>query len=132
MDRNICEVGEIVDCWTSLFEVLDGKIVIVPTLAIDPVIGGDHRVRVQGGDHVVYHVFLRQSQLGCMHSVHVHAQCGIVQVLRDVDFTYTRQTADLGCQILCHSVDLMQIGTAHLHIDRRGHAHIKHRIHHRS
>ena len=69
----------------TMFEVLDGEVVVVSTLAIHPVIGGDHIVRIERGDDIIDYVFLRQPQLTCVHAVYVKPQRWVVHILRDED-----------------------------------------------
>ena len=67
-----------------------------------------------------------------MHPVYIQAQRRIIHVLRNVDLTDARQPPDLAGQVLRDPVALLQLRTAHLHIDGRRHPHVQDRVYHRA
>ena len=59
--RNLSQVEQVVNGRIPMFEELHSEVVIVPALAIDPIIRSDHVVGIERGDHVVHNIFLCQA-----------------------------------------------------------------------
>ncbi len=132
VQRNIAQIQHIVYGRQPMFVVLDGKVVIVPAFVVDPVIGRDHVIGVQRGDHIIHDVFLRKTQFARVYPVDIQPDAGIVHILRDVDFAHVAQRPDAGSQVLRKSEVPLQVRAADLHVDRRGHARVDDRVHHRT
>src|SRR5207249_4556226 len=90
--------------------------------------GRDHLVGRYGGDQIAYHLLLAQAELAGAGSVDVDMQRRIVQILRDEDIVHPGYPADPGGQLRGRGVRKLQVRTAHLHVDGRGHTEIQHRI----
>ena len=58
--RNLSQVGHIMNGGITMFEILDSEVIVVSAFAIDLVIGRDHVIGIERGDNVIDHVFLRQ------------------------------------------------------------------------
>ena len=66
-----------------LVGVLHGEKVVVAAVRIDPVAGGDHAVRSERRNHVVYDVCRRQAKTGSHLTPYVELNTWIVEVLRN-------------------------------------------------
>src|SRR5215472_1419243 len=67
-----------------------------------------------------------------MDAVHIETQRWIVQILRNIDFSYSLQTSNLAGQILRNCIILMHVRAADLHVNWRRHTHVQDGIHHGS
>src|ERR1035438_8470344 len=112
----------------SVLVILDRQIVVVARLMIYPVIGRDHVIRIQGGDHVVYDGFGGEAQLAGVYAIDGQAHGGVVHILWNVDLAHAFELADAGGQILGDAENLGQVRTAHLDIDGSRHAHVENGI----
>ena len=113
--RNSLQVGEALNI---LLRILHGQHVIIPGLRVDPVTRGDHSIGSQCGNDIVYHLFLAQPEFTCPQAVNVKMERGVINVLRDIDFTHARRLANFTRQPSGHSIAGFQIRPAHLNINR--------------
>src|SRR5215467_12412128 len=97
---------------------------------VDPVVRGDHRIRIQSGDDVVDNLFLRESQLGRMHTIDLQPDRRIIQVLRNVDLADSWKLPDAGGKILRHVERLFQISCADLKVYWSRSTHIEDGVYH--
>ncbi len=127
---DLLQVGQVVNRRRTVLVVLDRQKVVVARLVIHPVVGRNHSVGVQSGDHVVDDLALIESKLGRMDAVDVQTQRRTVHILGNVDVADARQPPDAARKILRHAIGLFQIATGDLQIDGRRHAHIQDGVHH--
>ena len=80
---------------TSCFRILHCQQIVIATFGIDPVAGGNHPVRGQGGDDVIDHFFLAESDQTGPLAVDIDAQRWIVNILRNQNVAYP-----FSCRIL--------------------------------
>ena len=114
---NLSQVGHVVNRSVAMLEVLHREVIIVSALAVDPIVGGDHVVRIERGNDIVDYIFLRESQLAGVHAVYIEPQSGIVHVLRNVDLADAFHFTNAIGQRLCDAVDLVQIRAANLYVN---------------
>src|SRR5580700_181042 len=129
---NLSQVGHVVNGGVTVLEVLHREVIVVPALAIDPIVGGDHVVRIERGNDVVDYILLRKSQLTGVHSVYIEPQSRIVHILRNVDLADTMHFANAIGQSLRDAIDLGQVRAAHLHIDGSWRTRIQNGVVHRA
>ena len=71
------------------FKILYGQKIIIAGFPIYPVIRGNHGVRIEGGDNVIYHNLLSQSQLPGMHPINVQPNSWIIHILWNIGFAHS-------------------------------------------
>ncbi len=116
----------------AMLEKLDGEVIVVSALAIDPIVGRDHVIGIERGDDIIDHIFLRKAQLAGMHAIDVEPQGWVIHVLRNIDLANAMDLPKASRQVLRHAVNLMQVWAADLHVDRSRHAHVEDGIDHRA
>ena len=57
-DRNICEIGKVVNRCAAILEILNREEIVVAALPVDPIVGSNHRIRIERGDNVIDHLLL--------------------------------------------------------------------------
>ena len=67
-----------------------------------------------------------------MHAIYIQTKRRVVHVLWDVDLANPTHLPNLCGQVLCDAINLVQIGTAHLNVDRSRHARVQNGVDHRA
>src|SRR6266481_578360 len=124
--RDLLEVDHALDL---ILGILHGQHVGIPVFRIDPIVGCDHAVGSESGDHVVYDFFLRKAEEAGLLSVHVQLQRGVINVLRNEDVAYGLQRAHRLGNFLRYAIDFVEVVPADLNVDGGGQSKINHRIH---
>ncbi len=104
---NLPKIDHVVNGGVAMFEELHGEVVVVPGLAIDPIIGGDHVVGIERSDDVIHHIFLCQAQLTGVYAVYIEPQSRVVHVLRNIDLADAVHLAKASGQVLRDAINLV-------------------------
>src|SRR5579871_5819047 len=67
-----------------------------------------------------------------MHPIYIQPQRWVIQILWNIDLSYSLQTPNLTREVLRNLIVLAHVRAADLHVDWRGHTHVEDGIDHRS